>query len=144
MRSTVRSTFFLTGYGKTCVKENHCVRAIGLDDVRFIDALTTSVVLCTLDRGVGILRHNGGLHLRRGITGERLFGGTVHVTITWSAWKTWRRRSTVRVSALLRLRRWSRGSGVVRSRCETCGGDDRPRDDTGRDQPDLLEAAESR
>jgi len=144
MRSTVRSTFLLTGYGKTCVKENHCVRAIGLDDVRFIDALTTSVVLCTLDRGVGVLRHDGGLYLRRGITGERLFGGTVHVTIIRSARKAWRRRSSVRLSALLRLSRWSRGSGVVRSCGETCGGDDRPRDDTGRDQPNLLEAAESR
>jgi hypothetical protein len=144
MRSTVRSTFFLTGYGKTCVKENHGVRAIGLDDVRFIDALTTSVVLCTLDRRVWVLRRNCCLNLCCCIATEHLFGGTVHVTIIWSARKAWRLRSSVRLSALLRLSRWSRGSGVVRSCCETCGGDNRPRDDTGRDQPDLLEAAESR
>lgn len=120
------------------------MRAIGLDDVRFVDALTTRILFGAFDRRVWVLRLNCCLNLCRCLASERLFSGAVHVMAIRSAGSGWGLSSPVGVLALLRLSRWCRSSGVVSGCCETGSSDDRPSDDTCRDQPNLLEAAESR
>ena len=114
-RTAIRSTFFLTGHSKPCVEEHLGARAIRLGDVRFVDALTTGIVLGALNRGAGVLRRDRGLYLGGGIASERLFGGMVHVSVTGSAGTVWRLSVLVGVLALLRLCRGSRSSGVVNS-----------------------------
>ena len=82
VRSTVSSAYLLSGYGKTSVKENDRMRAVGLSDVRFVDAPTIGVLLHTLDRRVWVLRRNCCLNLCRCIAAEHLFSRTVHVVAT--------------------------------------------------------------
>ena len=110
VRSAIGSTVFLASYRETSVEENNGVCAIGLDDVRFIDALITSVLFCPLNRRAGVLRHDCCFNLCRCIAGKRLFSGAVHVMTIRGAGSVWGLSSPVGVLALLRLRCGCRSS----------------------------------
>src|SRR4051794_29567164 len=67
----------LAGDGETLVELDRDVTAVGLGDVRLVDAV--NVGLDAVERGARILRDHGGLHAGQGVGGESSLTGTATV-----------------------------------------------------------------